>query len=285
MQRISLGLPGDDNDFSNHFQRGSLDTITLNGSNMGDLEALWIGIESGSWRMGGLRLTIIDTNQWGNLSKDDKNISPVGSQYDFEVDDVFLGDGGSTSIVELRHKLCTKVSIDDVMCLMNYSNKVSPSPSLSDLITSTTQGLKEYEDLKLSLLIYDVSLVSIGAVCLTCTASESSSLVFLAGGLTGFLYLLSLQKSVDGLPNSKLLAKGGGESENPMQILRGINGPLSRLVLVVSGFVIVFKFGLGGSSMNITPQDLLFATLGFFTCKVAVLFAAFKPFTVNSKED
>lgn len=50
MQRISLGLPGDDNDFSNHFQRGSLDTITLNGSNMGDLEALWIGIESGLFR-------------------------------------------------------------------------------------------------------------------------------------------------------------------------------------------------------------------------------------------
>lgn len=235
---------------------------------------------SGSWRLGGLRLIVIDNSQCGNLIKDDKDMGPIGSQYDFEVNDVFLGDGGSTSIVELRPKFCTKVSIDDVM---NYSNRVASPSSLSDQVISTTQGLKEYEDLKFSLLIYDLSLVAIGAVC-TCITNERASLVFFAGGVTGFLYLLSLQKSVDNLPSSKLLAKGG-EPDNPMHVLGGINGPLSRLVLVVSGFVIVLKFGIGGSSMSITPQDLLFATLGFFTCKVAVLLAAFKPLIVNSKDD
>lgn len=61
-------------------------------------------------------------------------------------------------------------------------------------------GLREYADLKRSLLLYDVAIVMTGFSAFTLASNDSAAYSFLVGGIRGFLYLLLLRRSVDGLP-------------------------------------------------------------------------------------
>ncbi|TYI12837.1 hypothetical protein ES332_A08G016500v1 [Gossypium tomentosum] len=218
-----------------HFQRGSIDEFVFEGSELGKVQALWIGIESGQWRLG--------------------------------VDNILLGEGGDESMVELRPCLVSKLSENE-----DFSQPTSP---LSDKV-SKEQSMKEYADLKFSLLLYDAVLILSGASFASFSIGESSAFAFLLGGIIGFLYLLLLQRSVDGLPASELIS-----SSNPKDETVRFKGPVSSLALAIAVSSLVIKYSMGEGPFVLTPKELLVGMMGFLACKLAVILAAFKPLLVG----
>ncbi|MFQ6666063.1 hypothetical protein Gotur_032567 [Gossypium turneri] len=241
-----------------HFQRGSVDEFVFEGSELGKVQALWIGIESGQWRIGGVSLVILNPSR----SSSGGNFEHIGAKYDFEVDDMLLGEGGDESMVELRPCLVSKLSENE-----DFSQPTSP---LSDKV-SKEQSMKEYADLKFSLLLYDAVLILSGASFASFSIGESSAFAFLLGGIIGFLYLLLLQRSVDGLPASELI------SNNPKDETVRFKGLVSSLALAIAVSSLVIKYSMGEGPFVLTPKELLVGMMGFLACKLAVILAAFKP--------
>lgn len=202
-----------------------------------------------------------------------------GLQYEFEANNIFLGEGG-VSVAELRPILVTELSMDNLSTLLNWNS--SPPASLFAHKTLNQESMREYADLKFSLLIYDLILILTGSTILTFSSGEKAAYSFLFGGIGGFLYLLLLQRSVDGLspPSSP---SADGKIGNFMQALRGFKGPLLSLALVTS--VIAVKYGMGGSSAVLTPTELFVGIAGFLACKIAVVLAAFRPIKRSPKEN
>ncbi|KAG4185935.1 hypothetical protein ERO13_A08G011400v2 [Gossypium hirsutum] len=246
-----------------HFQRGSIDEFVFEGSELGKVQALWIGIESGQWRLGGVSLVILNPSR----SSSGGNFEHIGAKYDFEVDDILLGEGGDESMVELRPCLVSKLSENE-----DFSQPTSP---LSDKV-SKEQSMKEYADLKFSLLLYDAVLILSGASFASFSIGESSAFAFLLGGIIGFLYLLLLQRSVDGLPASELIS-----SSNPKDETVRFKGPVSSLALAIAVSSLVIKYSMGEGPFVLTPKELLVGMMGFLACKLAVILAAFKPLRVG----
>ncbi|KAH1108890.1 hypothetical protein J1N35_012658 [Gossypium stocksii] len=245
-----------------HFQRGSVDEFVFEGSELGKVQALWIGIESGQWRLGGVSLVILNPSR----SSLGGNFEHIGAKYNFEVDDILLGEGGDESMVELRPCLVSKLSENE-----DFSQPTSP---LSDKV-SKEQSMKEYADLKFSLLLYDAILILSGTSFASFSIGESSAFAFLLGGIIGFLYLLLLQRSVDGLPASELI------SNNPKDETVQFKGPVSSLALAIAVSSLVIKYSMGEGPFVLTPKELLVGMMGFLACKLAVILAAFKPLSVS----
>ncbi|TYG55866.1 hypothetical protein ES288_D08G017400v1 [Gossypium darwinii] len=245
-----------------HFQRGSVDEFVFEGSELGKVQALWIGIESGQWRLGGVSLVILNPSR----SSSGGNFEHIGAKYDFEVDDMLLGEGGDESMVELRPCLVSKLSENE-----DFSQPTSP---LSDKV-SKEQSMKEYADLKFSLLLYDAVLILSGTSFASFSIGESSAFAFLLGGIIGFLYLSLLQRSVDGLPASELI------SNNPKDEMVRFKGPVSSLALAIAVSSLVIKYSMGEGPFVLTPKELLVGMMGFLACKLAVILAAFKPLRVS----
>ncbi|KAK1429074.1 hypothetical protein QVD17_11274 [Tagetes erecta] len=276
LQRISATLSTDrslqsnDKDSSNlvHFQRGSVDHFVFEGPAIGKLAALWIGLDSGQWRVAGVTITC-----WSRSpSKEDENHKYGIFRYDFMGDNVLLGDGNDMSMVELRPNMVTNISRDDVTLNQN----ISP-PSYSSLSSiSNEESMKEYADLKFSLLLYDALLIVTGSTIASFTAGENAAFAFLTGGIGGFLYLLLLQRSVDELP-SPILDRSGGLD----QMFGRFKGQVTILVLALAFAVVVVKLGAGDESLVLTPKDIVVGMMGFLSSKVAVLLAAFKPLPVG----
>ncbi|XP_077210219.1 lipase/lipooxygenase, PLAT/LH2 family protein isoform X2 [Tasmannia lanceolata] len=264
-----------------HFQRGSVDKITFKGPKLGEVEALWIGLESGCWRLGGVTLTVITPKQFSSTSTEDSNkLSQYsGLQYEFVAEDILLGEGESASMAELRPCLVTE--LDGLDSFTIFNTDISRSTLLSNQNISNEESMREYADLKFSLLLYDAMLILTGSSILAFSATDRAAVTFFIGGIGGFLYLLLLQNSVDGLPTPTLSAMN--TKRNP-QVFGGFKGPLSTLALTLALAIIAVKYGFGSETIVLTPQELFVGVAGFLTCKIAVVLAAFKPVQIGLKE-
>lgn len=277
LQRISATsntdhhLQSNDKDASSlfHFQRGSINHFTFEGPAIGKLEALWIGLESGQWRPAGVSVICWSQTPSKENEKNDYSIF----QYDFMADDILLGDGNDTSMIELRPNVVTKISKDNLILNQNI---FQPS-SLNN--TTNEESMKEYADLKFSLLLYDALLIVTGSTIASFCGGETAAFAFLTGGIGGFLYLVLLQRSVDELPSPVLDRSGGLD-----QMFGRFKGQVTILVLALAFAVIVVKLGSGDQSLVLTPKDLVFGMMGFLSSKVAVVLAAFRPLPVGAKE-
>ncbi|PWA91844.1 Lipase/lipooxygenase, PLAT/LH2 [Artemisia annua] len=271
LQRISATSNDKDNASSVlHFQRGSVNHFTFVGPTIGKLEALWIGLESGQWRPAGV--TIVSWSR--SPSKENQNHDYNIFQYDFMADDILLGDGSDTSMVELRPDIITKLSEDNLTLNQPPSSLWSATNFMSN-----EESMKEYADLKFSLLLYDALLIVAGSTIASFTAGENAAFAFLTGGIGGFLYLLLLQRSVDELPSPVIDRTGGLD-----QMFGRFKGQVVVLVLALAFAVIVVRIGSGHESLVLTPKDLVLGMMGFLSSKVAVVLAAFKPLPMGAKE-
>lgn len=225
---------------------------------------------SGSWRLDGITLTIINSPQ----PPEDDQINVI--QYKFESNNILLGEGG-VSVAELRPILVTESPTESYSTFLKHVN-LSLSTSSSDYRKlSNEESMKEYSDLKFSLLLYNFILFFAGSSILLTFSDERYAYSFFAGGIVGFLYLLLLQRSVDGLPID-------GELEDFAQGFGGFKGPLFGIALILATSIVAVKYGIGGSSMALSPAELFIGAAGFLTCKIAVVLAAFKPIKRSLKE-
>ncbi|GFZ18242.1 hypothetical protein Acr_26g0015110 [Actinidia rufa] len=261
-----------------HFQRGSFDEFTFEGPKLGKIEALWIGVESGQWRLGGV--TLITTCRYQPTLEENgrKEVEYAGYEYKFEIEDTLLGEGSDISMVELRPCLISEFSGDNLILLSKYL--LQPTSVVSDNV-SNEESMREYAGLKFSLLLYDALLVLAGSSITSFSAGENAAFAFLTGGIGGMLYLLLLQRSVDGLPAPSSV----NGTDKLTQVFGRFKVPLLSLVLALTFAVIVAKYGSGDVDMALTPKDLIFGMLGFLACKVAVVLAAFKPMPIGLEEN
>lgn len=146
---------------------------------------------------------------------------------------------------------------------------------------SNEESMREYEDLKNTLLLYDTLFIFAGSGIVSLSAEESAAFAFLTGGISGFLYLLFLQRSVDQLPAPEL---NKTEKVGFKKSLGSVMGTVSALALVLSFTAIALKLDSENRAIVVTPKDLVFGMMGFLTCKVAVLLAAFKPMSSSGRE-
>ncbi|XP_076894334.1 uncharacterized protein LOC143546575 [Bidens hawaiensis] len=248
------------------FRRGSFDHFTFEGPTIGKLQALWIGLDSGQWRLAGTTVTC-----WSRHSSNETENHNYGIvQYDFMADNILLGDRNDTSMVELRPNIITDINKDNLPSNQNISKPSS--------VTTNEESMKEYADLKFSLLLYDALLIISGSTIASFTAGENAAFAFLTGGIGGFFYLLLLQRSVDELPSPVLDRTGGLD-----WMFGRFKGQVTVLVLALAFAVVVVKVGAGDESLVLTPKDVVAGMLGFLSSKVAVLLAAFKPLPVGSR--
>ncbi|MQM21205.1 hypothetical protein Taro_054241 [Colocasia esculenta] len=253
-----------------HFQRGSVDAITFLGPKLEKIEALWVGIESGSWRLNGLRLTIISTSK--SSCGPDTTESPYDVlQYHFQSNDILFGEDGGTSMTELRPQLVKQLSLDELLTMNSDALYLESASSNTEV--SADESMKEYTNLKLSLLVYDSLFIATGTAILALSTTNEAAYAFAAGGICGFLYLLLLQRSVDGLSASALPSANG----NIEDLVRGFRGPLSSLALILAATAAAAKYGFGDTDLVLTPQYLFLGFAGFLICKLSVVLAAFKP--------
>ncbi|XP_010534883.1 PREDICTED: uncharacterized protein LOC104810333 [Tarenaya hassleriana] len=270
----SLELDDARNGESLAFQRGSVDEIAFQGPELGKIRALWISIESGQWRLGGVSLWVVHPQRAFNGEAIAETFS---YRHDFEVDEILLGESSDLSMVELRPSSVTELTGSDPLQDQIPSSSSNLDPDLSE------QSMKEYADLKFSLLLYDASLVLMGTTASSFSLGESSGIAFFTGGITGFLYLLLLQRSVDELP----VPESSLPENSDWNPLGRFKIPALSLALAVGFAVLAVKGGDhgGGESVDfaLTPMEILVGTLGFLACKVAVVLAAFKPLPFGLK--
>ncbi|KAK6163757.1 hypothetical protein DH2020_000621 [Rehmannia glutinosa] len=254
-----------------HFQRGSVDEFAFEGPNLGRIVAVWISLESGQWRIGGMSLTTICHCQSSSAGNNQERKHLTGSQYNFEFEDILIGENSEASMMEFRPHSITAFSNDESTL---YSS-LNPSSSLNNYLTSNEESMKEYAYLKFSLLFYDAMLILAGSSVAYFWTGENAPYAFLTGGLCGFFYLLLLQRSVDGLPAQELVPSENKGSFG--QIFDRLKGPLSSLVLAFAFAIIIVKCASGEDAVKLTPKEIMLGMMGFLMCKVSVVLAAFKP--------
>ncbi|KAL0417434.1 UNVERIFIED_CONTAM: hypothetical protein Sradi_1156900 [Sesamum radiatum] len=263
-----------------HFQGGSVDEFAFEGPNLGRIVAVWISLESGQWRISGMSLTIICDSQ-PSLAENNKESKLTGMQYNFKFEDVLLGEKSDVSMMEFRPHSVTAISKDEFTLFKEYSLNASSSPGIH--LTSNEESMKEYADLKFSLLFYDAMLILAGSSVTSFSTGQNASYAFLTGGLCGFFYLFLLQRSVDGLPAQELVPS---EREGISgQMFGRLKGPISSLVLAFAFAIITVKYASGDDAVKLTPKDLIFGIMGFLMCKVSVVLAAFKPMPFSFKDN
>ncbi|CAN6820631.1 unnamed protein product [Brassica oleracea] len=261
LQTIPATLSSNDESFK--FQRGSVDEFTFLGPEHGKIRAVWISLESGQWRVGGASLWVVKGPVPGETNVEEAYCY----RYDFEVDDIFLGESSDLSMVELRPTRITELTDSDQI------SSPSAPPNIGSTVVSNEESMEEYENLKLSLLLYDALLILLGSSLVSFSLGGNSTVAFFFGGTVGFLYLLLLQRSVDELQ----VPGSSSSSENSSQILSGrVKIPVLSLALAI-GLLVLAVRGYCPTAFAVTPRDILVGTFGFLVCKVAVVLAAFKP--------
>lgn len=218
---------------------------------------------AGEWRIGGLNLNVTSPSLVGN-NQESKEIN--GLRYDFEFDDILLGEKTEVSMMEFRPDSVTAFSDNESTLFQETSLKSS----------SNEDSMKEYAYLKFSLLFYDTALVFTGFSVASISIGEHGAYAFLTGGLCGFLYLLFLQKSVDELPSQELNQVSWGQF---------FKSSISSLVLAFAVAIIVSKYASGDDGIKLTAKDLIFGMMGFLMCKVSVVLAAFKPMQFSLRDN
>ncbi|KAF8694037.1 hypothetical protein HU200_038487 [Digitaria exilis] len=280
---IYLGqpTPGMKSEESVPFQCGSVDVVSFKGPKLQRIKEVWIGLESGSWRLDGLSLKVIN----GPVDPSEDNGSPElkfnGLQYTFDKINVLLGEDGA-SVAEARPVAITDlsgVSLSDLQ-----EGQLSLESTASIVKELKEDGLRQYADLKQSLLLYDAAIVITGFSAFTLASNDNAAYSFLVGGIGGFLYLLLLQRSVDGLPVISTPSEVGSTASSASGF-SGVRRPWLILSLVMVAGAVALKYGAGGDSFKLTPTELFVGTAGFLANKVAVLLAAFKPMQSDLKDE
>uniref|UniRef100_A0A1S4D9N1 DUF7755 domain-containing protein n=1 Tax=Nicotiana tabacum TaxID=4097 RepID=A0A1S4D9N1_TOBAC len=178
----------------------------------------------------------------------EKNLSDCTAvQYDFDIEDVLLGEKSDSSMMEFRPYSVTEFSQDNIVSL---NEKTLPSSSLSTQKISNENTMKEYADLKLSLLLYDAILTVAGS-SIAFLAGEKSAIAILTGSIGGFLYLLLVQRSVDVIPSSDLTSINRTETLD--QTSKGFKGSVTNIVLALAVTTVAAKYALGDISSVLTP--------------------------------
>ncbi|KAF7014664.1 hypothetical protein CFC21_028640 [Triticum aestivum] len=264
------------------FQSGAVDIITFKGPKLLTIKEIWIGLESGSWRLDGLSLKVIHGAL--NTPKDLEGTLELkfsGLQFTFDKLGVLLAEDGA-SVVEARLPTAitdlSGISISDLQ-----EGQLSSAKTTSSIKELKEDGLREYADLKQSLLLYDISIVITGFSAFTLASNDGAAYSFLVGGIGGLLYLLLLQRSVDGLP--AISSPSEASSSEPTMNFSGVRRPWLILSIVMVAGAVALKYGAGGDNFELTPTELFVGTAGFLANKVAVLLAAFKPLQSNLESD
>ncbi|XP_057752841.1 uncharacterized protein LOC130970698 [Arachis stenosperma] len=254
-----------------HFQRGSVNEYIFEGPKIAKLEALWVSVESGQWRLGSVSLSVISCEAQSSLPEDGTQ-RYFGFQYDFQIDNVLLGEGSDLPMLELRPSLVTELEGTDPTSFFSNGLYDLSSPSSSNV--TNEESMREYADLKFSLLFYDAMLTAFGASVASVLAGENAGIAFLIGGVGGFLYLLLLQRSVDELPASELISSNKEGTNSPF---KGIKGPIASVALAFIFAVFAARYSSGDVQLMLTPKDLIVGMMGFLACKISVVLSAFKP--------
>lgn len=221
-----------------------------------------------------MSLTVISGNQSSLEEIDGEKPQYIGFSYKFQVEDILLGEGSDSSMVELRPCLVTKLSGVDPFTMLTKS-----LPLVSRGISSE-ETMREYADLKFSLLLYDAILVLSGTSAASFSVGENAGSAFFIGGVGGFLYLLLLQRSVDGLPAPESISRDNGSTNQMFAVSKG---PIFGLALAIGIALFTVKYSSGDVPMVFTPKQVLAGMMGFLACKVAVVLAAIKPMTIDLK--
>lgn len=241
----------------------------------------------GQWRIGDLTLTVIHQQQQGTEESDKNQVKFIGFQYKFELEDILLGESSDVSMIELRPCSVTEFSEEDITTFSGV-NASEPYSIASNSSISNEESMKEYTDLKSSLLLYDTLLILGGSLIDSVLAGESAAFAFLVGGIGGFLYLLLLQRSVDVLPVPELESnEDDDEKTNLDKVFGNFKGSASSLVLAFSFAIIVSKYISGGDAAGrvLTQTEVVSGMIGFLMCKVSVVLAAFKPVSLGLRQN
>ena len=226
-----------------------------------------------------MSLTVISCEcQHSPLQQEDGVCQYTGFHCDFELEDVLLGEGSDSSMLELRPILVTELAGNDPFIF--FSKGISDGTPLINPEISNEESMKEYADLKFSLLLYDAILIIFGTSVVSISTGANSGFAFLIGGIGGFLYLLLLQRSVDGLPTPEL---GTSNRRGPNPNFDRFKGLISRVALAIGFAIFAARYSLGDLEMMLTPMELIVGMMGFLACKVSVVLAAFKPMTLGLK--
>lgn len=263
------------------FQSGSVDIITFKGPKLQRIKEVWIGLESGSWRLDGLSLKMIH----GPLNTPNDlevtlELKFNGLQYTFDRLNALLGEDGA-SVVEAKPMSLTDLS---GISISDLQEGQLSSASTASSIVELEDGLREYADLKQSLLLYDIAIVITGFSAFTLASNDAAAYSFLVGGIGGFLYLLLLQRSVDGLPATSSPSEAGSP-EPSVKGFSGVRRPWLILSLAMVAGAVALKYGAGGETFELTPTELFVGAAGFLANKISVLLAAFKPLQTNLKRE
>lgn len=226
--------------------------------------------KTGQWRLGGLRLSVVYPPSDEDPSREEAQFT--GFQYDFTADDILLGEGNDTSMVELKPSRTVELSGSDPFVLLSRDSEESTSSITSQM--SNEESMREYAALKVSLLLYDAALIVAGSSALWITSGENSAIAFSTGGVGGFLYLLLLQRSVDELPSPASISRDSVD-----RVFGWLWGPISTVAVAVAFVLLALKYSSGENPVAFTPKELILGMMGFLACKVAVVLAAFKPMT------
>ncbi|XP_047307792.1 uncharacterized protein LOC124911362 [Impatiens glandulifera] len=261
LQRFSAGCSSLVSDDILHFRRGSVDDFTFNGPILGNIEAVWLSVESGQWRLAGLNVTVVRL-----LEEEERCYTCLEYGFDLE-DDILLGEGiQSSSMVELRPSAVSEFTSNDFTRLC-----VGLEYEYASLGISNEESMKEYSDLKSTLLLYNTLLVLFGSTISFIVVGEDVGLAFLTGGIGGFIYLLFLQRSVDGL---------GNNNSNDQEFKVTLSG---LILLLLSVAFVTAKYGASTNTAMLTAKEVVFGMMGFLACKIAAVLAAFRPFLTEFK--
>ncbi|XP_057539036.1 uncharacterized protein LOC130817383 isoform X1 [Amaranthus tricolor] len=262
------------------FQRGSTDEFMFWGPKLGRIQAMWISPDSGSWRLNGARVTVIST-----YDQHKEETSANGSMYNsvtynFEVEDMLLGEGSDLTMAELRPCLVTEQFGADSVSVIDRSSAETVLRAEKEI--TNENSMKEYADLKFSLLLYDSMLILAGTSMTSITGGKNTALAFLTGGIIGFLYLLFLQRSVDTLPAPE--SSVANEENNLNRLFRIVKGPIAVFLVAFSIAVVATKYDKPEVAAALAPKELLAGMVGFLACKASVLLSAFRPVSINMED-
>ena len=183
-----------------------------------------------------------------NTSKDlEGALEFSGLQYTFDKLNVLLGEDGA-SVAEARPIAVTDLSGISISDLQE--GQLSLARTASSIMELKEDGLREYSDLKQSLLLYDISIVITGFSAFTLASNDGAAYSFLVGGIGGFLYLLLLQRSVDGLP--AISSPSDTSSSEPSVSFSGVRRPWLILSIVMVAGAVAIKYDAGSGEADST---------------------------------
>lgn len=201
--------------------------------------------------------------------------------YKFEAEDIMLGEGSDLAMAELLPCLVTEqFGTDSASIIDGNSPQVV---SLAEKGITNAESMREYADLKYSLLLYDSMLILAGTSITSIIGGKDTAIAFLAGGIGGFLYLLFLQRSVDTLPAPESIVMN--KENNFNRLLGGLKGPILVFLFAFAIADLAVKHDKPDFIAALTPREILAGMAGFLACKISVVLAAFKPVSTGMEDN